>query len=650
VLSESSAKKYFGDADPLGKMLLINGKDRAYVTGVMKDIPHNSHLRVDILLSLFTLLKVWNPDLATRWISARASSYVLLHQNTSASSLQQQLPAFVEKHYDQHEFQYTLLLEPLKEVYLHGKPRGSRSGSAITGNPDTLYILSIVAGFVLLIAAFNFVNLTTSFSLQRAKEIGVRKVLGATKGQLIVQFLSDAVLLSLSACALSIMLVILLMPFFQQLSGKVIEFSLLKNISDIGWFALLALAIGVLSGIYPAFFLSGFNPVSSLKGKLISTSKGIGLRRSLVLLQFSISIILVVATLVVFQQLFYMQTQQLGFKKDHRVVIDFQFDLNVKKHAETIKEQLTGLPGVTEASISSCIPGRSNHKLDTELENADNTIQASRLDAYFVDPDFFRQYAIEVIAGRPFSKEIATDSAQAMMVNEATVKSLGYQRAEDVLGKKFAQYGRIGIIIGVVRDFHFRSFREEVQPLTFQMGDMETFLSLTVSDINPAPILTNIEKKWNEVGGGIPMIWFFGDDAYDAQYVPEERFGKLFLTFAALAIVLSCLGLVGLTAFSTVQRTKEIGIRKVLGSSVSGILGVLSKDFLRLIIVAVVIAIPVSWFSMNRWLEGFAYRITISWWLFVVAGLTVVVVAFASISYQTLKAANANPIKSLRSE
>jgi putative ABC transport system permease protein len=650
VLSESLAKKYFGDADPLGKMLLINGKDRAYVTGVMKDIPHNSHFRADMLLSLSTLLKVWNPDLATRWISARASSYVLLHQNTSASSLQQQLPSFVANHYDQHEFQYTLLLEPLNEVYLHGKPRGSRSGSAITGNPDTLYILAVVAGFVLLIAAFNFVNLTTSFSLQRAKEIGVRKVLGAARGQLIAQFLSDAVLLSLCACALSIGLVIMLMPFFQQLSGKVIDFSLVKNISDIGWFVLLTVTIGVLSGIYPAFFLSGFKPVSSLKGKLISSSQGIGLRRSLVLLQFSISIILVVATLVVFQQLYFMQTQQLGFKKDHHVVIDFQFDSNVKKHAETIKEQLTRLPGVTEASISSCIPGRSNHKLDTEIENADHALQASRLDAYFVDPDFFRQYALEVIAGRPFSKEIATDSMQAMMVNEATVKSLGYQRAEEVLGKKFAQYGRTGIIIGVVRDFHFQSFREEVQPLTFQTGDMETFLSLTVSDINPAPVLTAIEKKWNEVAGGIPMTYFFADEAYDAQYAPEARFGKLFLCFAALAIALSCLGLVGLTAFSTAQRTKEIGIRKVLGSSVPEILALLSKDFLLLLGIAALVAIPVSWYSMNRWLEGFAYRITISWWLFAAAALTVVVVAFMSISYQTLKAANANPVASLKSE
>ncbi len=650
VLSESSAKKYFNEADPIGRMLLINGKDRAYVTGVMKDIPHNSHFRVDMLLSLSTLLEVWNPGMATRWISSRSSSYLLLHENVNVISLQNKFPFFVEKHYDQHEFQYSLLLESLRDVYLYGKPRGSRSGSAITGNPDNIYILSVVAGFVLLIASFNFINLTTAFSLQRAKEIGVRKVLGASRSQLIFQFLSDAILLSLSACFLSIVMVILLMPVFQQLSGKVIDFSISNNIRDIGWFVLLAITIGVLSGSYPAFFLSGFKPINSLKGKLISPLKGLGLRRSLVLSQFSISIILVVGTLVVFQQLYFMRTQKLGFKKDHRMVIDFQFDHNVKRHAETIKNQLKSLPGVTRASISSCIPGRSNHALDTEIENANHVIQASRMDAYFVDHDFLHQYGIEVIAGRPFSNEIASDSTEAMIVNEAAVKSLGYHRADDAIGKKFAQWGREGLIIGVVGDFHFRSFREEVQPLTFQMGDLATFLSLSVSDKNLAPIIGNVEKKWNQVAGGIPMTYFFADDAYDAQYVSEARFGKLFLSFATLAIVLSCLGLVGLSTFSTTQRTKEIGIRKVLGSSVPEILGLLSRDFLVLIMVSMIISIPVSWFSMNRWLEGFAYRINISWWLFAVAGIIIVLVAFASISYQTLKAANANPVKSLKSE
>jgi putative ABC transport system permease protein len=440
------------------------------------------------------------------------------------------------------------------------------------------------------------------------------------------------------------------MPLFQQLSGKVIDFSITKNIKDIGWFVLLAVTIGLLSGIYPAIFLSGFKPINSLKGKLISASKGIGLRRSLVLSQFSISIVLVVGTLVVFQQLYFMRTQELGFKKDHRVVIDFQFDYNVKKHGETIKGQLTNLPGVSMASFSSCIPGRPNHKLDTEIENADHVNQTSRMDAYFVDPDFIHQYGIEIIAGRPFSNDMASDSTEAMIINEAAVKSLGYHRAEDAIGKKFSQWGRNGFIIGVSRDFHFQSFREEVQPLTFQMGDMETFLSLTVTDKNLAAIVDNINKKWDTVAGGVPMTYFFADDAYDAQYVPEERFGKLFLCFAGLAIALSCLGMVGLSTFSIAQRTKEIGIRKVLGSSIPEILELLSRDFLVLIMVAVVIAIPVSWFFMNRWLEGFAYRINISWWLFAEAGMAVIFIALASISYQIIRAANTNPVESLKNE
>lgn len=301
-------------------------------------------------------------------------------------------------------------------------------------------------------------------------------------------------------------------------------------------------------------------------------------------------------------------------------------------------------------SVSSAIPGRSNHKLDTEIEDAHHNTQASRLDAYFVDADFLHHYQIEIIAGRPFSKQIASDSTAAMIVNEAAVKWLGFHRNEDAVGTKFVQWGRKGFIIGVARDFHFRSFREEVQPLTFQMGDLETFLTLTVSTENIATILNRIEKKWNQVAGGIPMTYFFADDAYDAQYDSEARFGKLFLSFAALAILLSCLGLVGLSAFSAAQRTKEIGIRKVLGSSVVEILGLLSKEFAVLMVVALMVAIPVSWFSMTRWLEGFAYRISIAWWLFAVAGIAVALVAFASILYQTLTAANANPVKSLKNE
>jgi putative ABC transport system permease protein len=650
VLSQSSAEKYFGDVDPVGNILLINGKDRAYITGVMEDIPHNSHFRVDMLVSLSTLTDVWNPGIGTRWISARASTYLLLQENANVSSLQRQFPSFVAKHYDQHEFHYQLLLEPLKDIYLYGKARGSRSGSAVTGNPDNVYMLSVIAGFVLLIASFNFVNLTTAFSLGRAKETGVRKVLGASRRQLISQFLIDAILLSVSACLLSILGVTLLTPLFQQLSGKVIDFSISNNIRNVGGFVLLSILIGLLSGIYPAFFLSGFTPINSLKGKLSASSKGIGLRRVLVLSQFAISITLVVGTLVVFQQLYFMQTQELGFKKEHSMVIDFQFDANVKKHQETIKDQLASLPGVAATSVSSCIPGRSNHELDTEIENVDGVYQASRMDAYFVDDDFLHQYEIEIIAGRPFSSYVASDATEAMIVNEAAVRWLGYHRSEDAIGKKFAQWGRKGVIIGVARDFHFESFREEVQPLTFQLDDLATFLSLTVSTNNLTTTIDRIERKWNQIAGGVPMTYFFVDDAYDAQYVSESRFGKLFLIFAALAIVLSCLGLVGLSAFSTAQRTKEIGIRKVLGSSVPEILGLLSKDFLVLIVVAVVIAIPVSWLSMNKWLEGFAYRITISWWLFAVAGITVASVALASIAYQTLKAANANPVNSLKSE
>lgn len=651
VLSETYARKYFGNDDPIGKTLLIDGKNRATVTGVMKDMPYNSHFRVGLFLSMSTLLKEYAPSMNTNWNKFGFYTYLLLPKNYDPARLAAKLPDFVKKNMDESQVKYSLALEPLKDVYLKEKPRGNRTGTSASGNISNVYIFSLIAIFVLFIACFNFINLTTAFSLQRAKEIGVRKVLGASKKQLIFQFLFDAVLLCIIAVVIALFLCVFLLPVFNQLSEKIISISIFEHIHYVGLLLLIAFSIGLLSGIYPAFFLSSFQPISSLKGKFISGTKGLALRKVLVVTQFAISIILIVATIVVYTQLHFMKNHELGFKKDHQLVIDFHFDKQIIDHEEAVKQQLSGIPGIGKISMSSAIPGRYNHTFPTEIENPDKGMTEFRTNSYFVDYDFLSQYQIQLIAGRYFSKDISSDLKNAMIINEATLKSLGYNDPNAAIGKRFTQRGNSGTIIGVVKDFHFHSFTEEVQPLTLMVTPgFFTFLTLNISSKNLQATLKNLESKWKELAPGMPMIYFFADDAYNAQYKSEAQFGKLFLCLSVIAILLSCLGLLGLSAFSTVERTKEIGIRKVLGSSVPAIVKLLTKDFLKLILIAFVIGVPIAWLGMYKWLQEFAYRIHISWWIFALAGISVMVIALLTISFQAIKAAIANPVDSLRSE
>ena len=651
VLSETTAHKYFGSTNPVGKTLLINGSETAYVTGVMQDMPYNSHFRVDMLISMSSLIGEKNyASWMSPWKRFGFYTYLQLSENYDASLLNSKLPDFVKSLSDE-DSKYTLKLEPLKSIYFHSDPRGSRTGSSVHGNIRYVYIFSVVALFVLVIACFNFINLSTAFSLHRAKEIGVRKVLGSSRRQLIIQFLSDAVLLCLIAFLLALLMGVLVLPLFNSLAGKIITLNIFAHLNYILFLFILALIIGILSGIYPAFFLSGFHPISSLKGRFASGSKGQVLRKGLVISQFSMSIILITLTFVVYLQLDFMRSHQLGFKKDHMLVIDFQFDDRIINRDETIKAELLRIPGIDKVSMSSCIPGRANHKFPTQIENADHETQELQSDAYYVDYDFLNQYEIEMLGGRAFSKQIASDLRGSMLINEAAAKTLGYDNPLDAIGKRFTQRGDAGLIIGVIKDFHFHSFREKVRPLTLQVAPgFFTLMTLSVSSQDLVGTIKNLENKWQELSPDIPLIHFFADETYNMQYLAEERFGKLFICFASLAIIISCLGLIGLSAFSITQRTKEIGVRKILGSSVYGIVQLLTKDFLFLIAFAFLIAAPVAWLAATRWLEDFAYRITISWWIFLVAAFTVFLVAFVTIGFQTVKAAIGNPVNSLRSE
>jgi putative ABC transport system permease protein len=514
-----------------------------------------------------------------------------------------------------------------------------------------VYIFSCVALFVLVIACFNFINLTTALSMNRAKEVGIRKVVGAAKRQLTFQFLFDAVLLSILAFLCALSMCTLLLPLFNDLSGKIIAPGIFHEPRYIGWLFAGAVLIGLLSGIYPAFVLSGFRPVSSLKGRFASGSKGIVLRRVLVIGQFSISIALIVSTLVVYTQLDYMRNHSPGFKKDHRLVIDFQFDGRITNHREAVKHQLSSLQGAGMVSMSSGIPGRANHTFTTHIENSEKEIPELQWNAYFVDHDFLTQYGIKVIAGRGFSREFPADSTDALLINETAARSLGYVNPQDAVGKPFTQLRRQGYIIGVVNDFHYHSFQEKVQPLTFALGSgFLTFLTMDIASSDTRELVHAVGNAWQKIAPGMPLIYFFGDEAYNAQYASEERFGKLFLCLAVIAVFVSCLGLSGLTAFSIAQRTKEIGIRKILGSSIAQVVSLLTKDFIKLIALSILAGSPLAWFGMRQWLRDFAYRIDLSWWMFLTAGIIVIVIAFATISILAIKAARTNPVNSLRSE
>ncbi|HEY8928181.1 MAG TPA: FtsX-like permease family protein [Mucilaginibacter sp.] len=649
VLTETAAKHYFGNTDPVGQVMMINGKTKAAVTGVMKDIPYNSHLRVNMLFSMSTLIdpgSSWD----TNWKRFGFYTYLLLRPGTDAAKLQAKLPAFINANIDQGESKYSLQIEPLKRVYLYGKPRGHRTGSSESGSIANIYIFSIVAVFVLFIACFNFINLTTAFSLKRAREIGVRKVLGASKKQLITQFFTDALLLCLLAFIIALALATLLMPVFNQLTGTVIAMSVFDNLVYIGWLLGIAILVGLLSGVYPALFLSGFKPIASLKGKFASGTGGIVLRKTLVTAQFTISIVLIISTIIVHNQLDFMQNQQLGFNKDHHLVIDYQFDERINKHPDLVKQQLGAIPGVNSVSLSSGVPGTPNNMFSIAIADANNVFREALTDMYNIDGDFLKQFGIKVIAGRGFNRQLTNDES-SMLINQAMVKKLRFKNPEDAIGKPFKQSTASGTIVGVVNDFHFHSSQELVQPLAIR-ASIGTFTCLTL-DISPNHLqrtISQLETQWKQLAPGLPLVYFFQDEAFNKQYVAQQRFGSLFLCFSILAILISCLGLLGLSAFSTAQRKKEIGIRKVLGATTAGIAALLSKDFVRLVFVAIIIASPLARLAMHHWLQDFAYRIQISWWVFVLSGAVALFIALLTVSLQSIKAALANPVKSLRSE
>jgi len=648
VLTETMAKKYFGSEDALGKSLLLDGKHPVKVTGICKDVPDNSHFNFDMLISVSTMekLKLMNFQ---EWGNFSNFTYLLLRPGANPDALQAKLPSFLVRHISadlrSKGYNYDLFIEPLNKVYMD-----TFRGAPINGSMNNVYIFSVIAIFILVIACINFINLTTARASERAKEVGIRKVVGAAKEQLTAQFLGESVIISLISFVLAVLMSWLLLPLFNQLAGKTIAHNILEH-GYIFILFLMSVIIGFIAGIYPALVLTGFKITSILKGRFNTSTKGILLRKGLVVVQFTVSIVLIVGTIIVYNQLSYMRNQSLGFKKDQMLVIDFSGDSTVQSQSETIKNQLKEIHGVLSVSASSSSPGNGNPVAYTQAENRQGTMQSANLNLYDVDYDFIPQYGMKVLAGRAFSKDYPSDSTKSFVLNESAVKQLGYTSPQAAIGKHFKQWGRDGSVIGVVKDFNYAGLQQTIKPLNFRINPHNLgIFTVNIAGGNIPATISAIQDKWKYIAPERPLVYNFLDDNFNKQYTSEDRFGKLFLYFAVLAIFISCLGLLGLASYSTLQRTREIGIRKVLGATVPMIVNMLSKEFLMLVLIAALIAFPISWMGMHKWLQDFAYKIDIAWWVFGVAGVLAVMIALTTVSFQAIRAALANPVKSLRSE
>ncbi|MBI1227235.1 MAG: FtsX-like permease family protein [Bacteroidetes bacterium] len=655
-ISASLARKYFGTSDPMGQTLKRNGDDEFKITGVFNDWPENSHLKPDILLSYVTFSDVYNKgsNSETSWDWDGFYTYLLLRPDTDVKNLESKIHSSFSQTYGAEKAAGTVfLLQPLRDIHLtsHYLMEAEPNGDA--GAVRSLLIISFL---VLLIAWFNYVNLATARSETRAKEVGVRKAIGSSRSDLVRQFMLEAGILNLSAIFISVLLAQLLMPAFEHLAGKPIPFSIFREPKL--WGAMVGgLLLGtVMAGLYPSAVLSSYKPSEALSGNSGRTtgSSGSWLRKGLVVTQFAASVVLMVGTLVIFRQLSHMQHQKLGVNVDQVFVVKGPrvVDSTYQVKYPIFKEKVTQLAGVEGLTVSTEVPGQPvNWTAGIRPWGGDDKSYEG-LQAIAMDFDFPKQYGLEVAAGRMISEVMASDSS-ACMLNEQGAKRMKFATPEAAIGKDLDFWGDRLTVVGVVKDFHQQSPKLAYEPLIFRLvypNRPPGFFSVKVNTADLQGTIAKVQSAWSEMFPGNPFDYFFLDDHFAQQYEADQRLGSLTALFAALAIFVSCLGLFALAAFVAERRTKEIGIRKVLGASVQNLVGLLSKEFLALVLVALVVATPVAWYAMNHWLQNFESRISLQWWFFVVAGLAAIGIAFFTMSFQSIKAALANPMKSLRSE
>ena len=661
VLTASKAAKYFPEGNPVGKVIYLNNnKSRPYtVKAVLEDLPTNSHLYgFDFFLTLLDAHFYDGED--TNWLANNYVTYFKIREGTDTDLLAKKLTADLLDNYFIPQMKasgiqlaewitsFKVTLQPFSAIHLSSYDiRDYGAADNYKGDIRFVWLFGGIAGFILLIACINFINLSTAKSASRAKEIGLRKVVGSYRSGLIRQFLTESTLYSLLSIVLGVLLAWLFLPWFNQLAGKQLTFPW----SNAWLFPIIGLAvvgIGLLAGLYPAFYLSGFRPVQVLKGQLSQGAKNPILRNGLVVFQFTTSIILIVGTLIINSQMQFILNNKIGFDKDQVLVIQGTHTLG--EQVQTLKDELEKLPEVQHVTVGDYLPvqmdGTKRNGNSFWKEGKINEDASASGQYWEVDEDYISTLGMQLSEGRNFDVALATDS-EAAIINQSLAISLNLDHP---VGARITNGGRNMLVIGVVEDFTFESMREEIGGLCLVLGNSPTMMAVKLNGQHMAETVAGISALWQQFSPNQAIRFSFLDESYASMYESVQRTGTIFTCFAVLAIIIACLGLFGLAAFTTEQRTKEIGIRKVLGASVAGIVQLLSKDFVRLVLFALVIASPIAWWAMNQWLQDFAYRIDVEWWPFAVAGLAAVVIALLTVSFQAIKAAVANPVDSLRDE
>lgn len=659
ALSETTARRIFGTTDVVGKPLALNRNSNYTITAVYKDAPVNTQLKPDILLSYATFQKFTTdssgngPETAWQWDGCL--TYLLLNKGVDPKVVEKKFIPVVKRFTDADMKKYNAgveyKLQPLTDIHLYSH---YMMEPGETGDGKTVYLLLGIAFFIVVIAWVNYINLATARAITRAREVGVRKAIGSSRGQLIAQFLSESALLNGFALLLALVLMSLAIPGFNRLSGQQLSFTLFANANF--WLGLITLfTVGVFfSGLYPAFVLSGFKPIEVLKGKLVATTQGALLRKGLVVFQFTASLFLLIGTVTVYQQIQYMRKQALGLNIDQTLIIPppiVGIDSTFLKRITAFKQELFNQSSIKNITVSTSIPGEPVgwNAGGIKLVGQDDS-KSKQYRVIGVDYDYINAYGLKIIAGRAFDKSFGSDKS-SVIFNRKAIEQLGFSKPEEALGKKIDFWGDQYTIEGVAENFHQQSLREAFEPLILRLiPDVNGFVSVKTTAANSAKTINAVKEQWGRFFAGNTFEYIFLDDHFNAQYKADQRFGQVFGLFTSLAILVACLGLFGLASFTTLQRTKEIGIRKVLGASVNNILQLLYKEFAWLLLIAFIIAAPVAWLSTSKWLQGYAFRIGMAWTYFALPFLLIVGIAFITVSFQSIKAAIANPVKSLRTE
>lgn len=638
VISESEAAKLFGDQHPIGKTLKINNRLNFEVTGVMADFPSNSIIKATAVIPFHALVQLrGDPDILNDWNNWNYLTFVLLPRDHDLAAVNQKLTkgmdGIASEMFGFPDVEIGFFLRPFSDIYLTKIPNDSMN----KGNMTFIMIYIAIGVFILFIAVINFINLSTAMAFRRAREVGLKKVLGSTRGQLMRQYLTESIMVCLAALIIALVLFEILLPGFNKLIETNLEFSLAENPLAILLVFVFAIMVGALAGLYPAFYLTRFEPVAVLKGEITKGKRGGSLRKALIVFQFAISIAIILCTIVIYSQMTFARNKDLGF--DRQNIIYFSGLGEIPNNYEAFKNELKQIPGVKHVGISGGLPGYVGMNWGRVVDTVER-----RIDALAVDPEFLDVYGLKITRGRGFDPRIATDMNNGYILNETAVRQFNL---ENPVGVRFAN----GTVIGVIDDFSYVSVHHPIGPLVLAwMPEWCHFINVKLSGQNQNQTLDEIGKVWQSFAPDFPFTYRFIDEAIGRLYMKEERLAKLFLFFSLLAILVACLGLSGLALFTAQQRTKEVGIRKVLGASVNALVLLLTGDFLRWVLLANLIALPLAWYAMSRWLENFAFRISMQWWMFAASAIIALLIALATISVQAFRAAMANPVESMKYE